>query len=65
MLLGEGGFGRVYKGWIHEHNLSAVNPRSGLAIAVKKLNLEGFQGHKEWLVGLSSPDFSLICLLIL
>lgn len=60
MLLGEGGFGRVYKGWIHEHNLSAVKPGSGLAVAVKKLNLEGYQGHKEWFVGLSSHDCSLM-----
>ncbi|KAL6513869.1 putative serine/threonine-protein kinase pbl3 [Orobanche hederae] len=49
-LLGEGGFGYVFKGWIDEHTLTAAKPGSGLVIAVKKLKPEGFQGHKEWLL---------------
>ena len=52
-LLGEGGFGHVYKGWIDEHTLAPSKPGSGLVVAVKKLKPEGFQGHKEWLVGSS------------
>ncbi|KAF5443284.1 hypothetical protein F2P56_035853 [Juglans regia] len=48
-LLGEGGFGYVFKGWIDEHTLSAAKPGSGLVVAVKKLKFDGFQGHKEWL----------------
>ncbi|KAM7484339.1 hypothetical protein LguiA_000348 [Lonicera macranthoides] len=48
-LLGEGGFGYVFKGWIDEHSLTATRPGSGMVIAVKKLKPEGFQGHKEWL----------------
>ncbi|XP_073302631.1 probable serine/threonine-protein kinase PBL3 [Primulina huaijiensis] len=48
-LLGEGGFGYVFKGWIDEHTLTSTKPGSGLVIAVKKLKPEGFQGHKEWL----------------
>ncbi|XP_047333215.1 receptor-like cytoplasmic kinase 176 isoform X2 [Impatiens glandulifera] len=48
-VLGEGGFGSVFKGWIDEHLLSAAIPGTGLVIAVKKLNQEGLQGHKEWL----------------
>ncbi|CAK9166535.1 unnamed protein product [Ilex paraguariensis] len=48
-LLGEGGFGCVFKGWIDEHTLTAAKPGSGMVIAVKKLKPEGFQGHKEWL----------------
>lgn len=48
-LLGEGGFGYVFKGWIDEHTLTASRPGSGMVIAVKKLKPEGFQGHKEWL----------------
>lgn len=51
-LLGEGGFGHVYKGWIDEHTLAPSRPGSGMVVAVKKLKPEGFQGHKEWLVGL-------------
>ncbi|XP_058194333.1 probable serine/threonine-protein kinase PBL3 [Rhododendron vialii] len=48
-LLGEGGFGYVYKGWIDETTLTAAKPGSGMVVAVKKLKPEGFQGHKEWL----------------
>ncbi|KAG5094435.1 hypothetical protein JHK84_050023 [Glycine max] len=48
-LLGEGGFGFVYKGWIDEHTLTASKPGSGMVVAVKKLKPEGLQGHKEWL----------------
>ncbi|KAJ6771709.1 hypothetical protein OIU74_018035 [Salix koriyanagi] len=48
-LLGEGGFGYVFKGWIDEHTLTAAKPGSSLVVAVKKFKPEGFQGHKEWL----------------
>ncbi|KAG6515970.1 hypothetical protein ZIOFF_026416 [Zingiber officinale] len=40
-LLGEGGFGRVYKG--HLENLGQV-------VAVKQLDRNGFQGNKEFIV---------------
>lgn len=49
-LLGEGGFGHVYKGWIDEQTYTAAKPGSGMVVAVKRLKPEGFQGHKEWLV---------------
>ncbi|KAB2066507.1 hypothetical protein ES319_A09G165500v1 [Gossypium barbadense] len=48
-VLGEGGFGSVFKGWIDEHSFKATKPGTGIIIAVKRLNQEGFQGHKEWL----------------
>ncbi|KAH9602974.1 hypothetical protein KSS87_000504 [Heliosperma pusillum] len=48
-VLGEGGFGCVYKGWLDEHSLAPAKPGLGMVIAVKRLNQEGFQGHKEWL----------------
>ncbi|PON40209.1 Mitogen-activated protein kinase kinase kinase [Parasponia andersonii] len=48
-LLGEGGFGFVFKGWIDENTFTAAKPGSGMVVAVKKLKPEGFQGHKEWL----------------
>ncbi|KAG9454687.1 hypothetical protein H6P81_007591 [Aristolochia fimbriata] len=48
-VLGEGGFGSVFKGWIDEHSFAATKPGTGLVIAVKKLNQDGYQGHKEWL----------------
>lgn len=50
-LLGEGGFGYVYKGWLDKEKLTAAMPGSGMVVAVKKLKPKGFQGHKEWLVG--------------
>ncbi|XP_076923515.1 putative serine/threonine-protein kinase PBL21 [Bidens hawaiensis] len=39
-LIGEGGFGRVYKGQLV----------SGKMVAVKQLNLNGFQGDREFIV---------------
>ncbi|XVF83691.1 hypothetical protein PTKIN_Ptkin16aG0510900 [Pterospermum kingtungense] len=48
-VLGEGGFGCVFKGWIDENSLTATKPGTGMVIAVKRLNQEGLQGHQEWL----------------
>ncbi|KAF9605771.1 hypothetical protein IFM89_018437 [Coptis chinensis] len=48
-LIGEGGFGHVFKGWLDEHTLAAAWPGCGMVVAVKKVKQEGFQGHKEWL----------------
>ncbi|XP_042046105.1 receptor-like cytoplasmic kinase 176 [Salvia splendens] len=48
-VLGEGGFGSVFKGWVDEHSLAASKPGSSMVVAVKRLNQEGWQGHKEWL----------------
>ncbi|KAI3447887.1 hypothetical protein Pfo_004552 [Paulownia fortunei] len=42
-VVGEGGFGKVYKGW-----LDARNGITGSVIAVKKLNSESMQGFQEW-----------------
>lgn len=58
-ILGEGGFGTVYKGYIDE------NVRVGLKslpVAVKVLNKEGLQGHREWLVRALSVLVFCICL---
>jgi hypothetical protein len=46
-LLGEGGFGRVHKGFVD------AGMRPGLEaqpVAVKQLDIAGHQGHREWLV---------------
>ncbi|CAL5428863.1 unnamed protein product [Camellia sinensis] len=48
-LLGEGGFGDVYKGWIDYCTMSAAKPGAGTPIAVKRLRKEGAQGCEEWL----------------
>ncbi|QCD92560.1 Protein kinase [Vigna unguiculata] len=52
-LLGEGGFGCVFKGWIEENGTAPVKPGTGLTVAVKTLNHNGHQGHKEWLAELN------------
>ncbi|XVF10948.1 hypothetical protein REPUB_Repub07fG0227300 [Reevesia pubescens] len=45
LKIGEGGFGSVYKG--------TIVPLDGrgdpIVVAIKKLNTQGLQGHKEWL----------------
>ncbi|KAK6918684.1 Serine-threonine/tyrosine-protein kinase, catalytic domain, partial [Dillenia turbinata] len=43
--IGEGGFGSVYKGLVKPANARG-HPT---VVAIKKLNREGFQGHKQWL----------------
>ncbi|KAH8499921.1 hypothetical protein H0E87_015240 [Populus deltoides] len=43
-LLGEGGFGCVFKGWIEENGTAPVKPGTGLTVAVKTLNHDGLQG---------------------
>ncbi|CAN6318575.1 unnamed protein product [Urochloa humidicola] len=46
-FVGEGGFGPVYKGRIDDRIRPGL--RQPQAVAVKLLDLEGTQGHKEWL----------------
>lgn len=48
--IGERGFGYVCKGWMDDQTLAPSKPGRGMVVAVKKLKLESFQGHKEWLV---------------
>lgn len=49
-VVGGGGFGSVFKGWIDENSFVAARPGTGLVVAVKKLHQESYQGHREWLV---------------
>lgn len=46
-FLGEGGFGSVYKGFLDDKVRPGLKPQ---LVAVKVLDLDGSQGHKEWLV---------------
>ncbi|KAE8720094.1 putative serine/threonine-protein kinase Cx32 [Hibiscus syriacus] len=47
-LLGEGGFGKVYKGWLDEKTLAPSKAGSGMIVAIKKLKQESVQGFHEW-----------------
>jgi hypothetical protein len=50
-VIGEGGFGRVYKGWVDERTMSpSRNGAGSMPVAVKKLNPESLQGLQEWQV---------------
>ncbi|KAK7392478.1 hypothetical protein VNO78_20917 [Psophocarpus tetragonolobus] len=44
VMLGEGGFGCVYKGFIKSED----DPSTKIEVAVKQLGRRGIQGHKEW-----------------
>lgn len=57
-LLGEGGFGPVYKGFIDKKLRSGLEAQP---VAVKLLDLDGLQGHKEWLVSLSCCHWIKFC----
>lgn len=46
-LLGEGGFGPVHKGFLDDKLRPGLEAQP---VAVKRLDLDGLQGHREWLV---------------
>ncbi|KAL6008600.1 putative serine/threonine-protein kinase pbl15 [Asimina triloba] len=45
-LLGEGGFGTVHKGYVDDKMRQGLKAQP---VAVKLLDIEGLQGHREWL----------------
>ncbi|XP_021716533.1 serine/threonine-protein kinase RIPK-like [Chenopodium quinoa] len=45
-FIGEGGFGAVYKGFIDDKLRPGLKAQT---VAIKVLDLEGSQGHREWL----------------
>ncbi|KAG8071780.1 hypothetical protein GUJ93_ZPchr0006g44968 [Zizania palustris] len=47
-VVGEGGFGRVYKGWVDERAMTPSRSGAGMAVAVKKLDHKSLQGVQEW-----------------
>lgn len=47
-VLGEGGFGKVYKGWVDERTMNSSKSSTGVVVAVKKLNPESVQGTEQW-----------------
>ncbi|GMI84081.1 PBS1-Like 37 [Hibiscus trionum] len=49
LLIGEGGFGCVYRGAVKVSDEAKGGRDSKLDVAIKQLNRHGFQGHKEWI----------------
>lgn len=47
-VLGEGGFGRVFKGWVDKSTHAPSMPGFGMTVAVKRSNPDSLQGLKEW-----------------
>ncbi|KAJ9552781.1 hypothetical protein OSB04_016826 [Centaurea solstitialis] len=48
LVVGEGAFGKVFKGWVEQESYVPSTVASGMPIAVKKLNTDGYQGVEEW-----------------
>nr|KAJ0220312.1 hypothetical protein LSAT_V11C200066400 [Lactuca sativa] len=48
MIAGEGAFGKVFKGWVEHETFAPSKVAFGMAVAVKKLNTDGYQGFEEW-----------------
>jgi hypothetical protein len=51
-ILGEGGFGYVFKGWIEPNSTAPAKPGIGVTVAVKSLKPDVPQGHREWVVSI-------------
>ncbi|XP_076926121.1 putative serine/threonine-protein kinase PIX13 [Bidens hawaiensis] len=47
-ILGEGGFGQVFKGWVDGVTYAPSKAGVGILVAVKKSDSDSFQGLKEW-----------------
>nr|GMC65913.1 probable serine/threonine-protein kinase Cx32, chloroplastic [Ipomoea batatas] len=48
LVLGIGGFGTVFKGWVDENTLAPSKLGTGMVVAIKKLNPQSTQGFEEW-----------------
>ena len=63
--LSEGGFGRVYKGWVDEKTMAPTSNDTDMVVVVKKLNSKSMQGFEEWQVNKILLLFSLLYNLVL
>ncbi|WRX13539.1 Protein kinase domain - like 10 [Theobroma cacao] len=53
-LIGEGGFGGVYLGYINLSSMDAANPNTSRAVAIKKLGRRGVQGDEQWKIAVGA-----------
>lgn len=58
LIVGEGGFGIVYRGVLDETVREGTE--SVVKVAIKELNPEGFQGDREWLVSFRADMLILL-----
>ncbi|XP_027182110.1 serine/threonine-protein kinase PCRK1 [Coffea eugenioides] len=49
LMIGEGGFGCVYRGVVNVGGQPDPDSEEKMEVAIKQLNRNGFQGHKEWI----------------
>ncbi|KAJ0900703.1 putative protein kinase RLK-Pelle-RLCK-VIIa-2 family [Helianthus annuus] len=47
-FLGEGGFGKVFKGWLDRVTYTPQKAGDGIPVAIKKLNSKAIQGFEVW-----------------
>ncbi|XP_058223691.1 probable serine/threonine-protein kinase PIX13 [Rhododendron vialii] len=47
-VVGEGGFGTVFKGWVDRETLAPSKPGVGMPVAIKISKLDSWQGLQEW-----------------
>lgn len=50
MVLGDGDYGKVYKGWLDSVTFAPRKPGDGLAVAIKRSSPNRTQGLNEWQV---------------
>ncbi|MFS7950628.1 putative transferase [Helianthus anomalus] len=61
LLLGEGGFGKVFLGWVEQNTLAPSKQGVGIAVAVKRFHQEGLQGRRQWLVSINKCTSTYTC----
>jgi len=62
-IIGEGEFGKVFRGWVDKKTLNPAVSGHGMPVAVKRYYLENMQGLEEWLVSIFEDitTVELIC----
>ncbi|GKA26545.1 protein kinase, partial [Tanacetum coccineum] len=58
-MVGEGAFGKVFKGWVEPETYVPSKVGSEIVVAIKKLDLYGYQGIDEWTAMKKIIDFRL------